>query len=319
MAWLCISLETSGELAEAIADVLARHVPGGVAVEMPRTRLPQKTDRAEVRITAYLPIDKHTADRRQAIEEGLWHLAQISPLPAAQFTPVEAQDWAETWKQHYQPIPIGERLVIVPAWVDLPPSSRLPLVLDPGMAFGTGTHPSTQDCLLALERHLRPARRVIDLGCGSGILAIAAARLGAARVLALDIDPLAVEATRENCRRNSVADRVTTELGSLDDLAAPHLAAYRPADLLLANILAPVLIEMLASGLARHVAPGGLAVLSGILDEQLAAVLRQAQAVGLAPLEVLQTEDWRTPVLQKTTAPSEVAGSGRKPVNPLGD
>jgi ribosomal protein L11 methyltransferase len=304
VAWLRIALETSGELAEAVADVLARHVPGGVAVEAPHPDLPPTTDPAEIRITAYLPVDEHTADRRRAIEEGIWHLAQIAPLPALQFTPVEAQDWAETWKQHYQPIPIGERLVIVPSWIDLPPSSRLPLVLDPGMAFGTGTHPSTQQCLLALERHLRPAARVIDLGCGSGILAIAAARLGAARVLALDIDPLAVEATHENCRRNSVTERVETQLGSLDDLDAPRLAAYRPADLLLANILAPVLIDMLSSGLERHVAPGGLAVLSGILADQLPGVLRQAEAVGLQPLQVLEAEDWRTPILRSTTAPS---------------
>lgn len=304
MAWLRIALETSGELAEAVADVLARHVPGGVAVEAPHPDLPPTSDPAEIRITAYLPVDEHTADRRRAIEEGIWHLAQIAPLPAPQFTPVEAQDWAETWKQHYQPIPIGERLVIVPSWIDLPPSSRLPLVLDPGMAFGTGTHPSTQQCLLALEQHLRPAARVIDLGCGSGILAIAAARLGAASVLALDIDPLAVEATQANCRRNSVTERVEAQLGSLDDLDAPRLATFRPADLLLANILAPVLIDMLSSGLERHVAPGGLAVLSGILADQLPGVLLQAQAVGLQPVEVLAAEDWRTLILRNTTAPS---------------
>lgn len=303
MAWLRISLETSGELAEAVADVLARHVPGGVAVEGAPPSPPEATGAPSVHVSAYLPLDEHAPARRQAIEEGLWHLAQIAPLPPAQFTPVEAQDWAETWKQHYQPIPIGDRLLIVPSWIDPPSTSRLPLVLDPGMAFGTGTHPSTQQCLLALERYLPPAARVIDLGCGSGILAIAAARLGAARVLALDIDPLAVEATRQNCMHNSVTDTVHTALGSLEDLGAPPLAAYRPADLLLANILAPVLVEMLAAGLEQQVAPGGRVVLSGILDEQLAAVLSQAEAAGLRVLEVLQAEDWRTPVLQKTTAP----------------
>jgi ribosomal protein L11 methyltransferase len=145
---------------------------------------------------------------------------------------------------------------------------------------------------------------VIDLGCGSGILAVAAARLGAARVLALDIDPLAVEATRANCRRNSVSDTVAAELGSLDALDMPRLSAYHPADLLVANILAPVLIEMLAAGLERHVAPGGLVILSGILDEQLAEVLQRAASVGLHLLEVLQAEDWRTPVLRNRTAPS---------------
>jgi ribosomal protein L11 methyltransferase len=304
VTWLRISLETSGELAEAVADVLARYVPGGVAVEAPEPGLAAMLPQPPVRVTAYLPLDEHAAPRRAAIEEGLWQLAQITPIPPAEFTAIEAQDWAETWKQRYRPVPIGERLLIVPSWIDPPATARLSLVLDPGMAFGTGTHPSTQMCLQALEDHLREGDRVVDLGCGSGILAIAAARLGASRVLALDIDPLAVEATSENCNRNAVADRITTRLGSLDELAGDRMAAFRPADLLLANILAPVLVEMLQAGLADHIQPDGLAILSGILDEQLPAVLGAAETVGLKPLDVLRTDDWRTPVLKKATAPS---------------
>jgi ribosomal protein L11 methyltransferase len=303
VTWLRISLETSGELAEAVADVLARYVPGGVAVEAPEPGLAAAAPQHPVRITAYLPIDEHTPRRRAAIEEGLWHLTQISPIPPAEFTAIEAQDWAETWKQHYRPIPIGERLLIVPSWIDPPATPRLPLVLDPGMAFGTGTHPSTQMCLLALQDHLQIGARVVDLGCGSGILAIAAARLGASRVLALDIDPLAVEATLENCSRNAVAETVTTRLGSLDVLSESRMAAFRPADLLLANILAPVLVEMLQAGLADPIRPDGLAILSGILEAQLPAVLRAAEMAGLSPLDVLRTDDWRTPVLKKATAP----------------
>jgi ribosomal protein L11 methyltransferase len=311
MAWLRISLETNGELAEAVADVLARSVPGGVAVEASHPGSPPADHQAPVRITAYLPLDEEAPARRRAIEEGLWHLSQIAPLPEAEFSEVEAQDWAETWKERYRPMPIGERLLIVPSWLAPPTSARLPLVLDPGMAFGTGTHPSTQQCLLALERHLVPGSTVIDLGCGSGILAIAAARLGALRVLALDIDPLAIEATRENCRRNTAADTVRVELGSLDDLGAPRFAGYRPADVLLANILAPVLIDMLTAGLADPIRPGGLAILSGILDGQLPDVLARAQAVGLHTLEVLEAEDWRTPVLRKDIAPGKAGSDDR--------
>ncbi len=298
MSWLRISLDTSGELAEAVAEVLGRYAPGGVAVEAPQPDLPGLPAPGRAQVTAYLPLDELAAGRRRAIEEGLWHLAQIVPIPSARFDIVDSQDWAETWRERYRPIPIGDRLIIVPSWLEPPASARLPLLLEPGMAFGTGTHPSTQMCLLAMEKHLRPGARLIDLGCGSGILAIAAVKLGAGNVLALDIDPLAVEATRDNCHRNGVADQVQVEAGSLAYLLD---RAYPPADLLIANILAPVLSDMLDQGLGQAVTDGGIVVLSGILAEQLPRILDQAAASSLELVEILQSEDWRTPVFSKAT------------------
>ncbi|MEK7785592.1 MAG: 50S ribosomal protein L11 methyltransferase, partial [Chloroflexota bacterium] len=142
---------------------------------------------------AYLPADDVTAleTARQKIEEGLFYLNMIRPIPAPSYTPVSDANWAELWKANYKPIRIGNRLVVIPSWLADRQSTEppnIPILMDPGMAFGTGTHPTTQLCLALIEAHLKPDDTVLDLGCGSGILAIAAAKLGAKSVLAVDID-----------------------------------------------------------------------------------------------------------------------------------
>jgi ribosomal protein L11 methyltransferase len=172
---------------------------------------------------------------------------------------VADRDWVRATQAQFEPIPIGERLLVRPSWHDdADGGDRLVLVLDPGLAFGTGTHPTTRLCLAWLERHLRPGDTVVDYGCGSGILAIAAARLGAADVTAIDIDPQALVATRENARRNRVVLRV-------QPTDAPPPA---PADVVVANILSSPL-KLLAPVLAALVRPGGSLVLSGVLERQV--------------------------------------------------
>jgi ribosomal protein L11 methyltransferase len=287
--WLEVRLTVNGELAEAVADLLARHAPGGVAIQPERQGEAAADPAAPLTVSAYLPADEQLEARRTAIENGLWHLGMIAPLPAATFQPVDDQDWAEAWKVHYHPLAIGRRLLVLPAWLPSPDADRLPIVLDPGMAFGTGTHPSTQLCLAALEDHLRPDDEVIDLGCGSGILSIAAARLGARRIRALDIDPLAVRITAENAERNGVAGAIQVSAGSLEDV----LEACAPsADVLVANILAPVIEAMARQGLARAVRPGGKLILAGILAEQAESVLHACLAGGLRILEERRSGDW---------------------------
>lgn len=289
MNWLEIRLTVSGELAEAVADLLARHAPGGVAIESALAGDGAAAPGTPVHVCAYLPADETLAARRTAVEQGLWHLGMIQPLPEPTFQSVAEQDWAETWKAHYHPIAIGRRLLILPAWLPSPEAGRLPIVLDPGMAFGTGTHPSTQLCLAAIEDHLRPGDEVVDLGCGSGILSIGAARLGAARIRALDIDPLAVRITSQNAERNGVSSAIQASAGSLPDV----LEACAPsADLLVANILAPVLEAMAAQGLARAVRPGGIVILAGILAEQAEAVLQACLENGLERLEERGAGEW---------------------------
>lgn len=311
MSWLEVSISTSGELAEAVADILARVAPAGVVLQAaqidPQAEESGLTD--QVRVCAYLPTEPDPSPLRRQIEEALWHLAQIVSLPAPEFRLIDDADWATAWQAHYRPLPLGERLLIQPAWLVVEQTDRLPILLDPGMAFGTGTHPSTQLTLEALESLCRRGMRVVDLGCGSGILSIAAAKLGAASVLALDIDPLAVRVAQENCVRNDVHRLVEVREGSLPMLQQRLEQGERPPDLLLANILASVLSGMLEQGLAEVLAPGGRMVLAGILDEQAAWLAAEVRAHGCELVEIRAQLDWRALVAKKTAA--RQSGGGR--------
>jgi ribosomal protein L11 methyltransferase len=182
--------------------------------------------------------------------------APVPPMLELRFVP--DQDWVRLTQSQFEPIPIGERLVIAPSWHAGVDPSRVEIVLDPGLAFGTGSHPTTRLCLQWLERHLRPGATVIDYGCGSGILAIAAARLGAGPVVGVDIDPQALLATRDNAQRN----RVEVEVRSTTD-PRPD-----PAEVVVANILSSPL-KLLAPMLTDLVRPGGTLVISGVLERQI--------------------------------------------------
>ena len=234
MNLLEISVRTDGEAAEAVSELFNRLGQGGAVIE----ESPQGELRLVV-VRVYLPDDERLAERRAAIEEGLWHLSQIYPIPSAEFRELREDDWANAWKAFHPVQRVGERIVLKPTWREYEPQPHeLVVELDPGMAFGTGQHPSTRMCLLAVERHVRQAMRVIDVGVGSGILAILAARLGAGEVFACDVDPLAVSAARENVALNRVAACVRVESGSLGDWEL-DAGSW---DLILMNILAPVIV-----------------------------------------------------------------------------
>ncbi len=282
MDWLEVSVETTGEGAEAVAEVLSRFAPRGVALEAG----PEGFGTGLVTVRAYLPADEQLPQTRRRVEEALWHLGQILPLPPPTFRVVAETDWAEAWKQHLTVLHVGRRLVIRPSWLPyIPAGEEVVVELDPGMAFGTGTHPTTQMCLLALEDWVRPGARVLDLGTGSGILAIAAAKLGAKRVLALDTDPQAVSVARENVYRNGVADRVRVARGSL----AQAIGRF---DVVVVNILARVLVEMAEQGLARRLAPTGRLMVAGLLAAQEEEVREAFQRHGLVVVGRRQMEDW---------------------------
>ena len=228
--WLEISLVVSGELAEAVNDVLTRYIPGGVVIERAVTYDPSGelyTSVEEARICAYLPVDDLLEDKRARIEEALWHLGIIQKLPEIKFQTIQDQNWMEKWKERYHPILVGEKILILPPWLENPHPERIPLRIDPNMAFGTGTHPTTQLCLILAEKYIKPGMDVIDIGCGSGILSIAARLLGARHALAVDIDPLSVKATQDNAGLNGLNAGIECGLGSVGRSTAVNLALAR--------------------------------------------------------------------------------------------
>jgi len=296
--WLEVSISLSGELAEPVSDLFSRYAPGGVALEAVNQQDPQSTSQS-IQVRAFLPVDDHMQERKRAIEEGLWHLSQIQPIPQAQFRTIKEQDWENAWKAHYKPIPIGTRLVIQPAWIPLEKSDRLPIIMDPGMAFGTGTHPTTQLCLEAIEDHLQMDQSVIDIGCGSGILSISAALLGAGQVLALDIDSIALKNARKNVDLNGVSQIVVISHGSLDLLLEELPSSRVPADLVVANIITKTLEEMIRTGLGSTIRPGGTLILSGILDHQVGIIQTVCNETDLQIVETRSRDDWRALVIKR--------------------
>ena len=289
MSWLEASVQVDGEAAEAVSEVFNRYGRGGAVLSTEfddDVRRLSPGDTVVVTIKTYLPLDEEGRKTRQRIEEALWHLGQIYPLPAPEFRELTEDDWANAWKKHYHVLHVGQRIVIRPSWQEHQPRpDEVVIELDPGMAFGTGLHPTTQMCLQALEEHLKPGDKVLDLGTGSGILAIAAAKLGAGSVLALDNDPLAVKAAQANVQSNGVQDIVTVEPGSLDKAAEEF-------ELVLVNILARVIIDLADQGLVDRVRPAGLMIAAGIIEEQEAEVAAALGKHGLEIVERRQEKDW---------------------------
>jgi ribosomal protein L11 methyltransferase len=303
LKWLEISLVVEAELVEAACDLLSRHIPSGLAIQPEASSDDTPQPAGRFRVAGYLPVDSDLSSRLGRLEQGRWHMHQIRPLPLLTTRPIEDRDWTEIWKEHFPPLAVGRRFQILPAWWsgEADPT-RLPIIIDPGMAFGTGTHPSTQLCLELLEDLPTQPDSVLDLGTGSGILAIAAARTGATRVLGIDIDEAAVASARENVRRNGVQEAVTIEAGSLVDLLAGVVPGRGTFHLVLANLIAHTLHSLLDSGLASTVAPGGRLILSGILAEQEAALIEHSLRLGLELEAQARSSDWTALQWRTTTA-----------------
>jgi ribosomal protein L11 methyltransferase len=301
MNWLEVSLIVDGEMAEAAAEVLARFAPNGVAIES--TAIQDNVENeghpvGPLRVCAYLEVDAQIEETRQRITESLWYLGRIRELPEPTFKTIGEVNWAEAWKQHYKPVSIGERLIIVPAWLESPDEERIPIRIDPGMAFGTGTHPTTQLCLELLETYTPLNGEVLDIGCGSGILSIAALKLGASSAFGVDVEPDAIPAANENAATNGVADKLEIALGSVDEIKAGIVEIQR-ARLVLANILAPILKRLLDGGMGDLIAPDGVLILSGVLEEQVDEMVAKINEHGLHVIEQRQIDDWVALVVQK--------------------
>ncbi|KXK12372.1 MAG: 50S ribosomal protein L11 methyltransferase [Chloroflexi bacterium OLB14] len=304
MNWLEVSLTVNGELAESVADVLARFAPNGVMTEQGvkfNNEEDEGTATGPITVRAYLEVNNQLEETRQKLEESLFYLGMIQPVPTPTYKQIADQNWMEAWKQHYKPILIGERLLILPAWLQNPEPTRIPIKIDPGMAFGTGTHPTTQLCLELIEMYFEEIRKkkdsflfplsCIDVGCGSGILSIAALKLGADKVLGVDIDIESVKNSRENADVNEISAELILGQGSVTEVLNGKFE-FKSAPLVVANILAPVLIRLFDAGLADLIESNGEIILSGILSHQAESVIEAGQGKGLVKSAVRQMGDW---------------------------
>jgi len=307
LAYLCLNeamektwLEVRILLPAASVDLVSQSLTevgclGAIVDEVPLDTFfppdPDETHSGNHPLRCFFPGDRSPESLRRDVLELLQSLAPLLPDPAPviiDICPVVQEDWADGWRQQFQPLRVGSRLVIKPSWEPWPAKEKDVIVeLDPGMAFGTGTHPTTRLCLQALAAEFETDRsplRVLDVGTGSGILAMAAAALGASRVLACDIDPEACLVAKENARRNSLQQRIEFSAGPLDRL----LGAF---DMVLANILAEENIRM-APDLVDRLAPAGVLILSGILREKENAVAEAFDVYPWSARSVLREEDW---------------------------
>ncbi len=285
MLWFEITARVAPADADAVAAIMRDVAPGGVTVEEPVDILgPERGFRVRegepVLVRAYLPSSELgavlTEDLRRAMQESFPFVELIAK-------PIYEQDWAVSWREFFGVVDTGGRLIIVPSWIDHQPAAgQLAIRLDPGQAFGTGHHETTRLCLAALESHIRPGNTVLDVGTGSGVLAIGAVLLGAAHVEAIDIDPIAAEVATANCRDNGVLDRVSVRAGRLEPGTT---GAY---DVTVANISTDANIG-LAGVFPGVVRPGGALILSGILAVDVPRVRAAIEPGGFA-LEALRYE-----------------------------
>src|SRR2546421_7887538 len=304
MKWLELTVRTHPEAVESVSELMSRYTPGGVAIEEPIELIDEGQEYRvlygePVQVHAYLPLDGKEEEARRRVAEGLWHLASLGAhfVGDLQTRVVNEEDWANAWKDYFHVTHIGQRLVIRPSWREYTPQQdEVTLELDPGMAFGTGLHPTTRMCLEQVEQRTRPGMRVLDVGTGSGILALAAAKLGAASVHCIDNSSVAVESAIANASTNHLSDHITIVLGVLDEEEAVRMAGQ--FDLVLANIIARV-IGSIAPQLAQVLAPGALLIASGIIEERRHEAAQPLLAAGLTLVDQVMIDDWVTLIMRK--------------------
>ncbi|MFK2824417.1 50S ribosomal protein L11 methyltransferase [Bacillus sp. B190/17] len=312
MKWSEISIQTTNEAVEPISHILHEAGASGVVIEDPFELIREREDRfgeiyalnphdypeeGVVIIKAYLPVNSFLAETAEGITESIKNLANYNidvGRNEMNITEVNEEDWATAWKQYYNPVKISEKFTIVPTWeqYERVSTDELIIELDPGMAFGTGTHPTTVMCLQALERYVQADDYVVDVGTGSGVLSIGAALLGAKRVTALDLDEVAVAAAKENIQLNKVEDTVTVLQNNLLD------GINEQADIVVANILAEVILSF-TDDVAKKVKPGGCFISSGIIGQKKEQVKEAVKAAGFEIEETMLMEDWVAIIARK--------------------
>ena len=312
MKWSEISIHTTNEAVEPISNILHEAGASGVVIEDPFELTKEREDQfgeiyqldpgdypeEGVIVKAYLPVNSFLGETVEAIKESINNLIIYNidiGLNKVSISEVNEEEWATAWKKYYNPVKISEKFTIVPTWEIYHPvsSDELIIELDPGMAFGTGTHPTTVMCIQALERTVCPGDRVIDVGTGSGVLSIAAAMLGAEDIRAYDLDEVAVTQARLNIKLNKVHDRVTVNQNNLLDGVEEN-----SADVIVANILAEVILRFI-NDVAKVLKPGGSFIASGIIQPKKDQVKEALIASGFEISETILMEDWVALIAEK--------------------
>lgn len=305
MNWTEVTIKTTTEAVEAISNILMEERCGGVMIEDPKDFLFQKKNELDwdyveeevfnksgqdgVLIKTYIPEERNVLELIETVK------ARIALLPSfgldigegsVSLSNVHESDWANEWKKYYKPTKIGKKIVVKPSWEDYEEQEGdLIIELDPGMAFGTGTHETTSMCIRELENYVDETKTVFDIGCGSGILAIAAAKLGAKEVVGGDLDEVAVKVSKENCEINHVSDQVIVKHGSLFEVVDSK------ADVIVANIIADI-IKILAKDVSKFLKEDGVFIASGIILAKIDEVCEALEENGFEIVKVERLGEW---------------------------
>lgn len=305
MKWSEISIHTTNEAIEPISNILHEAGASGVVIEDPFELTKEREDQfgeiyqlnpddypeEGVMVKAYLPVTSFLGETVEAIKDSINNLILYNidiGLNKVTICEVHEEEWATAWKKYYNPVKISEKFTIVPTWEEYTPvsSDELIIELDPGMAFGTGTHPTTVMCIQALERTVKPGDEVIDVGTGSGVLSIAAAMLGAKHIRAYDLDEVAVTQARLNTKLNKVNEKIDISQNNLLDGVGEN-----SADVIVANILAEVILRF-TDDVAKVVKAGGHFIASGIIQQKKEIVKEALLAAEFEIEETIMMEDW---------------------------
>lgn len=312
MSWAEISIQTTHEATEAVAELFHEVGATGVVIEDPELveeyrrsgvwdycGIPEAEDNSVVTIKAYLTIDGELEDKIGRFEARVEELASCGidkGKGIITWQEIKEEDWENSWKEYFHATKIGERIVIKPSWEDYTPQEgEVILELDPGMAFGTGTHHTTSMCLRLLEGMVREGQEIFDIGTGSGVLSIAAAKLGAKKILAVDYDALAVRIAKENIAVNHTEDVIAVRQGDL------FKGIEGEADLVIANIIADIIIRLLPDAPA-HLKQNGRMIASGIIQDRIDDVVGKVEEVGMIVEHIERSGDWAAMVLKRGDA-----------------
>ncbi|SHE30714.1 ribosomal protein L11 methyltransferase [Caldanaerobius fijiensis DSM 17918] len=304
MSWIEVQVKTTRDAVDAVSNILYDVGAGGVVIEDFHINLDEVNEWDEIDIDrfivdeniatvkGYLPGGPDLPDKINVVKERIRELRNYlnTGEGTISITEVYEEDWANSWKKYYKPVKIGPKIVVKPDWEEYEPEDgEIVIEMDPGMAFGTGTHETTRMCIIMLQKYVEPGMNVFDVGCGSGILAITAAKLGASRVLASDIDDVAVNVAKENVQKNGVSDVITVKKSD----GLKEVNEIGPADLIVANIIADVIIKI-THDVRENLKNNGIYIASGIIRDREKDVVEKLKTEGFSIEEIMYDGEWVT-------------------------